>query len=222
VKNNAKLQKLKILVCIYSCNAHNDLIHKFNKSPVIKFLSGLSNTRIIEVRADPNISEDVFSGRLLLLKTAESYQNLPRKSFAMIRYAALNFDFDYIVKIDVTTLTSALHAKLLTGGKEISESEMLKMLSNPNFYRDYNGYVLLNASRKGAEGWANKKAISIDYDQIFEEDRLPRFYSGKMWLINQNFANFIVGNAESVVNDFSKYFPAEDVMLGFLYQKYSI
>ena len=119
--------------------------------------------------------------------------------------------------MDVTTLTTVIRNELMTGGKKVSELELLECINNSNFYSDYNGYVQLSAKRKGAENWANIKNIDIDFDKVFDADETPPFYSGKLWLINREFASFVVNNGETVVNKFSKYFPAEDVMLGTLY-----
>jgi len=156
----------------------------------------------------------------LLLKTSEHYNNLPRKSFCMIRYLSDNLEFDYILKIDVTTLTTVIRNGLLTGGKSVSEYGVLKCINGDDFYSDYNGYVQLKAKRKGVENWANLKGISIDYEKVFESDETPPFYSGKLWLINREFASFITDQGEAMVDHFSKHFPAEDVMIGTLYQKY--
>ena len=221
MRNNLiKPTDFRLIVCIYTCDADDHLLKAFYSSVVMKELKGRKNTELIEVRASDAIEQDEFLSPRLTVKTTEHYANLPRKSFCMISYLSARFEFDYILKIDVTTLTTAISNKLLTGGKQVSEPELLEYINDVAFYRDYNGYVQLNAKRKGAENWANKKGIDIDYQKVFDTDDMPSFYSGKMWLIDRNFAVFIADCGGATVDDFSKYFPAEDVMIGFLYQKF--
>ena len=219
-KNVITLDNFKLLVCIYTCAADDHLLDEFYGSLVIKALKQRPNTKLIEVRANEHIEQDDFSGGRLTVKSIENYNNLPRKTYFMVRYLTRELDFDYLLKIDVTTLTTVIRNKLLSGGEEVTQDKIIEYLCDPDFYQDYSGYVRLNAKRQGAENWAEKKGIDIDYQKIFDKSELPPFFSGKMWLISNEFATFIADNGAMTVNEFSKYFPAEDVMIGTLYQKF--
>jgi len=209
-----------IALCVYTCKNDFILHNEFYASPVIAFLKNIDGLDVFEVTANPSITATALEGNQLVIKTDESYVNLPLKTYKMICHLSEHLNYDFIVKIDVTTLTRAISNNSLTGGKVITNSELISLFSDPDYYRDYNGFVQLNARRRGAENWAANKGISIEYDKVFKGDTLPPFYSGKTWLIGKEFANFIANEGMTTVELFSRYFPAEDVMLGFLYQRY--
>jgi hypothetical protein len=215
-----KNKSVTIATCIYACEADEHLLTKFYASPVAKWLIKDARFKLFEVFADANLPESVITGSRLTLNTEEAYSNLPEKTFRMIQFFSQRREFDYILKIDVTTLTSAMDDSVKTGGKALSITKLIELISGSEFLQDYNGYSLLSAKRAGAENWAVNKGIAIDYKKIFNSDLLPEFYSGKLWLISRDFFQFIANEGETTVDKFTHFFPAEDVMIGYLFDKF--
>lgn len=210
----------RVAVCVYVCDADEHLLPAFYASPVMQYLLADAIFEVFEVFADSELTEPVLLGRRLSVNTRDAYENLPQKTFRMIRFFLSHGYYSHILKIDVTSLTRGMDAGLKTGGKALTEAEFLRVLKLPDFLSRYNGYARVKARRPGAENWAKNKGINIDYERVFASDELPPFFSGKMWLIDRQFATYFVEQAEDDVLLFTRFFPAEDVMLGYVFAKF--
>jgi len=210
----------KIVVCIYACYQDEHLLKEFYVSPVAKWLARDDRFTLFEVFADGTLTDDLVTKNRVTLCVEEQYRNLPQKTFNMIRFFTETSKYDYILKIDVTTLTTALKNDIPTGGKKISTESILELISDPTFLQHYNGYSRVTAQRRGAENWAKNKTIKIDYDRVFDSNTLPNFFSGKLWLISHEFAKFIVSNNPDTLDLFTNFFPAEDVMIGYIFTRF--
>jgi hypothetical protein len=102
---------------------------------------------------------------------------------------------------------------------KITIRDLKSLFSNPDFLVDYNGFVKLHAKQRGIENWADKKGITIDYNAIYGDNILPEFYSGKVWLISRNFGSYIERVGGEIARNFTENLPAEDLMIGYMYQR---
>ena len=102
--NSIADQDLKLLVCIYTCRKHADLLEAFYATEFGQYLKGLPSTLILEIYADPEISESMHINEKLILKTDEKYENLSVKTHLMIDYCISNFKFRNLLKVDVSTV----------------------------------------------------------------------------------------------------------------------
>jgi len=215
-------REIELLACIYTCRKHADLLSKFHLTEFGVYLKGLSNTLILEIYADPEISESMYENSELILKTEEKYENLSVKSYLMIDYCVSNFQFKHLLKVDVTNVLPRSNLESESSHAEISPHQMVKFLSARESFGDYEGIKLLtNAGRKGAENWASKKGGAIDYQRVFGEEDMPLYYTGKCYALSNRLARFISQHGSSMAREHANYLMgSEDVMIGRLNEKF--
>jgi len=187
------------------------------------FLQNSPEIKTVEVYADPQIKKPVFYQDKIVLPTAEKYENLSVKSFMMIDYCMTNFSFSHLVKVDVTVAMTDFNSPAYAGKQKINLQDLIQLLNDPKSYKDYSGFNLIKGAGKvGAEGWAAKKGGSIDYGKIFGDEDMPEYFSGKLYILSRNFAQFIKTNGSVIAKEQVEYFMgSEDVMIGRLYEKFS-
>jgi len=186
------------------------------------FLQNLPEIKIVEVYADPHIKKSVFYQNKIVLPTAEKYENLSIKSFMMIDFCVTNFKFTYLVKVDVTVVMTEFNSPSYAGCQKINLQDIKQFLNDPKKYKDYNGFELVKAGKRGAENWAAKKGGSINYDKIFGDADMPEYFSGKLYILSRDFAQFISNYGAVIAQEQVEYFMgSEDVMIGRLYKNFS-
>jgi hypothetical protein len=212
----------EILVCVYTCDQHRHLLKKFRESPVGQYLSDLPGAKILEVYANPGIPKSYHHGTELLLRTAEEYRALSLKTQVMMEYCVRHFDFDRLIKIDVTTVMVEFKGPEYKGRTAIDPEELLYFLQNSPADLDYDGFILhARPSRQNVEDWAAKKGLVIDCQKIFGNQPIPQFFSGKCYLVSRRFAEFIGTQGRKMAEEHMDYFPgAEDLMVGRLYRQF--
>jgi hypothetical protein len=101
-------------------------------------------------------------------------------------------------------------------------SAIAEFLRQADYGQDYSGFVLHErAEKEGAENWARKKGIAIDYARFFGDGPMPSFYSGKCYLLSRRFAEFIARFGADLAAEHCRYFPgAEDVMVGRMHERF--
>ena len=213
-----------LLACVYTCEAHRDLLERFYSSEVGNLLRETPGVRVVEVYADPGVAASHLDGNSVVLRSNESYQELSIKTHRMIEFSVRNFGFDNLLKIDITTVMT--QAEL--GSPEYSERKAMDMAAIAEFMRladygrDYAGFVLHErAGREGAENWARKKGMEIDYARLFGDGPMPPFFSGKCYVISRRFAEFIARFGADVADEQYRYFlGSEDVMVGRMHERF--
>lgn len=213
-----------LLACIYTCEAHRHLSERFHASEVGTLLRRAPGTRIVEVYADAGAGHSHIEGNSMILRTNESYRELPIKTHRMVDFSVRNFRFDNLLKIDITTVMTQSEL----GSPEYAERQAIDMPSVAEFLRradfslDYMGLQLHErAGREGAENWARKKGLDIDYDLLFGQGPMPPFYSGKCYVISRRFAEFIARFGADTAIEQHQYLPgSEDVMVGRMYERF--
>jgi len=213
-----------LLACIYTCEAHRPLLERFHSSEVGTLLRATPGIRIVEVYADAGVPISRLDGDSIVLRSNESYQELPIKTHRMIEFGVSNFRFDNLLKIDITTVMT--QAEL--GTPEYSERKAMDMaalagwLRQADYGRDYMGFMLHErAGRDGAENWARKKGLNIDYTRLFGDGPMPSFYSGKCYVVSRRFAKFIARFGAVAAEEHHRFLPgSEDVMVGRMYHRF--
>lgn len=211
------------LICIYTCAEHQELLgEKFRSSPLWQYLQSLPNTQILEVYANPELPESTLSGTRLTVTSVENYGALTLKTYKMMEFCVENFVFNRLFKIDITTIMDQFDGLEYEGRKSLDLEKLIFFLRNADPDQDYDGFILhANATRENAEDWARKKGLQIDFEKIFDVDRMPPFFSGKCYSISRRFAKFIKDNGLEIAQEHMKYFPgAEDLMIARLYLKF--
>lgn len=211
-----------LLVCIYTCQQNLDLLKIFHSSVIGKYIESLPGATTLEVYADPNINLSSHHGKKLVLKTEENYRALSLKTYWMMKYCIENFDFRHLLKIDVTTVMTQFESPEYKNRMPIDLDEVLRFLKHSRKNTDYAGFLLhAEATRENAENWAAKKGLTINYDEVFDNEHMPPFFSGKCYTVSQRFARFISEAGLDLANEHQRCFPgAEDVMVARLYQKF--
>jgi hypothetical protein len=216
--------RCKLLACIYTCDAHNHLLERFYRSEVGSFLRENAATRILEVHADPGIGRPRIAGSRMVLRSNESYKDLPAKTQRMIEFSVKRIRFDSLLKIDITTVMtqSELGLPEYSDIKAMDMAALAEFLRHADYGRDYNGFLLYEgAGREGAESWARKKGLSIDYARFFGDGPMLPFYAGKCYVLSRRFAEFIARSGAETAIEHQRYFPgSEDVMIGRLYDRF--
>ena len=211
-----------VLACIYTCEAHRPLLERFYDSAPGRVLRESARTRVIEVYADPTVKVSCLRGDRLDLRAEERYDALSVKTHRMIEFCTENLAFSTLLKIDVTTVMSRMDGPEYAGRLPIDQEGLAHFLREVDFGHDYAGFMCHeSADRSGAEGWAAKKGVVIDYSRLFGDGPMPRFFSGKCYLLSRRFAAYVARHGAEMADEHREYFPgAEDVMIGRLFQRF--
>lgn len=213
----------KLLVCVYTCEAHEWLLQRFYESPVGVLLRENPDAVIVEVHADASLAHSRMAGHRMQLKAQECYQELSIKTHRMIELAVREFEFQSLLKIDVTTAMTEMDSPEYADRKPMDMDALAGFLREADYGRDYLGFMHhVHAGREGAENWARKKGGRIDYERIFGEGPIPPFYSGKCYIISRRFAEYIARQGAEAAQEQAQHFlGSEDVMVGRLYQRFA-
>lgn len=212
----------ELVVCIYTCEKHSELLHQFHKSVLGRYLWKLPATKILEVYANPDIPHSTLHKNELVLRTEERYEALSLKTHKMFDYCAHHFNFLHLVKIDVTTILTHFDGPEYEDRKPIDLNELTLFLKQTPREKDYDGFTLhTHATRNNAENWASKKGATINYEKLFGNGLLPPFYSGKCYILSKRFARYVSQYGQEMAKEHEKYFlGSEDVMIGRLYERF--
>lgn len=212
----------KLVVCIYTCEKHKKLLQQFHKSVLGQYLRELPATKILEVYANPDITHSTIHKNELVLRTEERYEVLSLKTYKMLDYCVHHFNFQHLLKIDVTTIMTHFDGPEYKDRKPIDLNELIIFLKDAPCEKDYNGFILhSHATRNNAESWASKKGVIINYEKLFGDGQLPPFFSGKCYILSKRFARYVSQHGQEVAKEHKKYFlGAEDVMIGRLYGRF--
>ena len=212
----------RLLACVYTCEAHRHLLARFYDSAFGRLLRESPGTRIVEVYADPALPASRMEGDLMLLKTEESYLGLVSKTQRMIEFAVREFRFDNLLKIDVTTILTAeeLAAPEYAQKKALDPEAVAGFLRDADYSQDYIGVIHhVGAGRAGAESWAGKKGIPIDYPALFGDEPMPPYFTGKVYVLSRRLAEFIARNGAEMAAEQERHFPgSEDVFIGRMHE----
>lgn len=213
-----------LLVCIYTCESHRHLLDRFYNSEVGVLLRATPGTRMIEVYSDANASQSRLDGHRMVLRGDESYLDLPIKTHRMIEFSVRNLRFENLLKIDITTVLtqSELGSPEYAERKAMDMAEIADCLRQADFSRDYLGFRLHEGEgREGAENWARKKGLAIDYTRFFGDGPMAPYYTGKCYALSRRFAEFIASSGAGMAIEHRQYFPgSEDVMIGRMYDRF--
>ena len=216
--------RLTMLACVYTCEAHSHLLERFYRSEVGSFLRENPGTRVLEVHADPGIARSRIEGSRMILRSNESYKDLPAKTQRMIEFSVERFRFDSLLKIDITTVLtqSELGLPEYSDIRAMDMAALAAFLRDTDYGLDYNGFHLYEgAERTGAESWARKKGLTIEYGRFFGDGPMTPFYAGKCYVLSRRFAEFIAREGADTADEHQAYFPgSEDVMIGRMYARY--
>ena len=215
-----------LLICIYTCDAHECFHDEFWKSRIGKYLNSFDNARQIYIFADPALSEPSLDKGRLTVDTNEAYASLCLKTYKMIQYCSNELSFDFLIKIDVTSGIESMNLNPEIANRVADDQVMIdhledlkKSLSN-EIVVDYTGWKQLTANQTGVERWARLKGLDIDYEKLLGSDSIPPYFSGKCYTISQKLAKFIAEQGEDLAHAHTRYLPGEDMMVGRLYERF--
>jgi len=220
--NQGRKPSCELLICIYTCEQHRHLLKEFYSSIIGQYLRDLTGAKILEVYADPEISHSNHRGSELILRTVEEYEALSLKTQLMMEYCVHYFDFNRLLKIDVTTVMKQFDSPEYEGRKAIDLEKVMFFLQNSPVTKDYNGFLLhAKASRRNAENWAAKKGLAINFQKLFGNGPMPPFFSGKCYLLSRSFVEYICIHGRKMAEEHMEFFPgAEDLMIGRLHKDF--
>lgn len=215
-------QAWDLVVCIYVCEQHRPLLDDFYRSVLGLYLQQLTDSALFEVYADPRTDRSHRSGRSVIVQAPERYDSLTLKTHEMVRYCAHEFNFRRLLKIDVTTVQARFAGAEYDSRVPLDLDKLVQFLKESPPDRDYDGFRLhAKATRANAEKWASKKGLALHYERIFGERPMIPFFSGKAYLVSRRFAEFIARHGSEMAQEHADYFPAEDVMVGRLFEKFA-
>ena len=216
-----------LLICVYTCEAHECFHSEFQDSRIGKYLNSFPNAQQVYVHADPGLTESRLNLNRLTVDTAEAYSNLCVKTFKMIQYCTNYVRFDFLMKIDVSSgiLKLNLNPKVLNRVSDeqvmIDHLEEIKRSIRSGIITNYTGWKKIAASRNGVERWAKLKDLEINYKKLLGVDVAPPYFSGKCYTVSRQFAQFIGEYGEDLALEHTQYLPgSEDMMIGRLYDRY--
>ena len=211
-----------VLICIYTCDAHADLLGQFHASELGRFLREWQGARVIEVHADPALEQARFDGTRLTVPGEERYTSLSIKTQRMIAECVRRFRFQRLLKIDVTTIMTRMEGPEYEGRVPLDIPALIGFLRGSDPEQQYDGFILhAEAGRDGAETWAAKKGKTIDYPRLFGAAPMPPFFSGKCYLLGRRFAEFVANQGAEIATEHERFLlGAEDVMIGRLHRQY--
>ena len=101
---------MKILFCIYTSKKEKYVAARarLEADPWFIDLRRNPDVTIIDILADETVSSPVFQDSVLRLPMPDDYLLLAKKTFGMIKYLTENVQFDYLIKIDDTTVDMPL------------------------------------------------------------------------------------------------------------------
>jgi len=177
---------------------------------------------IFEVYASPHIPCSTLHKKEIMLSTHERYGALSLKTHKMMDFCVNHFEFQHLLKIDVTTIMKTFEGAEYEGRKPIDLGELLSFLKTAPFDNDYDGFILhRSATRNNAENWAAKKGETISFEKVFGDSNMPPFFSGKCYIVSQRFARYVSEYGQEMAEEHEQYFlGAEDLMIGRMYQRF--
>ena len=198
------------------------MLHEFHNSIVGQYLLELPAAKILEVYANPHIPCSTLHKDELVLSTAEKYGALSLKTHKMMDFCVSHFEFQHLLKIDVTTIMKSFEGAEYEGRKPIDLEELVSFLKAAPYNNDYDGFILhRSATRNNAENWAAKKGEAISYQKVFGDSKMPPFFSGKCYIVSQRFARYVSENGQEMATEHEQYFlGAEDLMVGRMFQRF--
>jgi hypothetical protein len=213
-----------LLICIYTCDAHQRFHAEFHESRIGKYLNSFGNAQQVYVYADPKLSESKMDMGRLTVDTAEAYSNLCLKTFKMIQYCAHRITFDFLMKIDLSSGIRQLNLdpKVINRVSDeqvmIDHLEALRRSIGSGVITHYTGWKQITANRNGVERWARLKGLEIDYERLLGKVKSQEYFSGKCYTISKRFAQYIGDHGESMALAQTQYLPSEDMMIGRLHE----
>lgn len=176
---------------------------------------------MVDVTADPTLSEPRFTRECIVVPCPESYTSLSLKTWHLMD-AACTLDFDFLLKVDATLARYAErpHAKSAEVLAALSPAAALTALEKPDFFsRAYAGLVRQTATREGFGAWLETKGIDGNYAQVFgAQAETPPYYLGKFYALRRDFCEFIAMHGKSMALEHARWLGgSEDLMVGRLY-----
>lgn len=208
---------MRKLVCIYTDSTQSDNLRKLKETELYVYLENEWNTQIVEVYAGcDSISED--PGRVCL-PTIESYDKLSQKTYEMMRYCVDSYEFDYLIKLDVTLtyeLIDGLHWRNYFTPDAVTE--FLKRQT----YHEYDGIYFQEITQKAFNAWAADKSLDVNFQAEFGfEHRYPDCYCGKCYCVSRPLAEHIAETGKILADQYTiNLGGCEDMFVGKCYQKY--
>ena len=222
------------LICIYTCSRDIEcdiLIRESdwylkNQSPVLF------------VTCDPSITHDYIfqhKSNKLIIKTEESYTNLSTKTLKMIQAVVAEMQFDYMVKVDSTLINYRM--KTESWHKWSAFEEFIASDKSLQVYGGIKYWKHLKLRRTLA--WHRDRGISVNKDDIVNifrgnipydkhknkwyKVKFPGWWTGKCYVINREFAEYISLNGDSINSMFIKanLGAPEDLYIGNMYSRYN-
>lgn len=215
---------MKILLCLYTCNADAEALHALESTPFIQKARESPQIDVVTVTADPHLEAPSVDAQRIVVPCTEDYRYLSVKTYLMIQ-AALAKPFDFLLKVDATlaNYASRPQAKSEEVLSRLSPSAALAALDEGRLFASaYNGLVEQVARREGFEGWLHLKGISGNFLKVFPGgEASPPYFLGKLYSLRRDFCEFISAHGADMALAHQTWLGgAEDLMIGRLYQRW--
>ena len=216
---------MRILLCIYTCEEDQDYLGDLENTEMMVWARSKENIRVIKVLADERLTRKSYLADTLTVPCREDYAALSVKTFQMVK-ACLDFDFQYLLKIDSTLARypdkRPLDAPAIM--KKVNSEAALGAIADPRFFGvPYNGLMRVRTSEGDFNGWMRRRGLAGSYRSVFPSGKpTPPYFLGKFYSLRRDFASFIAETGwEMAVQHVNHLGGSEDVMVGRLYDQWT-
>lgn len=180
---------MKTIVCVYTSEKQKyaDARARLEADPWFAVLRQDPDVTIIDVVSDERVQTPVLSGGVLRLPMPDDYLRLSQKTFTMIEYLSTHEHFDFLVKIDDTTVDSEYMQWI--------RSAPLSRLCR----RDYGG-VRTFVSGLYVKAWLEMKHISV-------KKPIPMgipFFGGKLYVCSSRACAAIAAHGRGIADRYTR------------------
>ena len=209
---------MRKLVCVYTDTTQSDNLLRLKETDLYARLENDRNTQIVEVYAGYDVNS-VEPGRMCL-SAVESYDRLSQKTYEMIRHSVESFEFDYLIKMDVTLTYEKIDG---LHWRNYFTLDMVDEFVQRESYKEYDGIYFQEITQRAFLSWASDKSLNVDFQAEFGFEHIyPNCYCGKCYCISKDFAKFISDVGKNIADRYVKNLAGcEDMFIGKCFQKYS-
>ncbi len=211
-------ERMKVLVCLYSCAAHETQREHLLASSLFEWIRSRSDYQVRTILADPRLQAARLDATHLCVPVPEQYRCLSLKTHAMI-VSALQLDFDCLLKIDATIVDHGArrHRQRVDVLQLLSPEAILSALQDGWLLEgDYQGMYKQRAREKGFNTWLATKGLSGSFGRVFPSgEATPPYFQGKCYMLSRRLCKFVSACGASMAAQHAEHLGgSEDLMIG--------
>lgn len=222
--DSSKRRPPRTVVCLYGCDADAELLPVFEASPLAALLRERADCLVLQVWAGGD-QQPSLEGNRLTLPVPEAYEQLSRKTWRMLRYCSRHWQFEQLIKLDLSCVRQRWEGAAYAGRKPLNlealcaylELRLNAPLPQPSLGNpDYDGFLRhAHPRRQDVEAWGARKGAQLNLNRIWPggEDP-PSFFSGKCYAVSADLARYISAHGRAMAGQHKRHLHgAEDMMV---------